>query len=237
MKKIVSAQSIKLALLGAALAASGAAFAVDSKAPERINDRGYHGFHHQGHQGHQGHHGHHGHHGHFKAHGFHHGDESMHGRYAERVGLIVPGYGVVSRDFVDGMGLNEAQLKLIEEARESARELRQARKDRIKSARETRAEQFKADTFNPEQALKQAQERRAQWQEERDQIDQKWLAVWNSLDSQQQARVATHLKDKAEKAQQRAEQREERRQQRAEQREERKQERQSQRGARAQQAS
>ena len=212
MKKIVSAHSIKLALLGAALAASGAAFAAHSKSTDGYHERGQHSFHH------------HGHHGHFKWHGFHHSGKGMHQqRHAQRAGLIVPGYGVVSQDFIDGMGLNEEQLKLIEEARQSARELRESRKNRIKSSREARAEQFKADTLNPEQALKQAQERRAQWQAERDKVDQKWLAVWNALDGQQQARVATHLKDKADKAQKRAEQREERKEQRQSQRNERSQ--------------
>ena len=199
MKKTISAHGIKLALMGAALAASGAAFAVDANASERAQGQGHHAHHH----------------GHFKSHAYHHGGKGMNQqRHAQRAGLVVPGYGVVSRDFVDGMGLNDEQLKLIEEARKAAGELREARKDRIKDARESRAEKFKADTLDPEQALKQADETRAQWQGERRKIDEKWLAVWNSLDADQQVRVSAHLKDKAERAQKRAEQREERRGQR-----------------------
>lgn len=216
MKKIISAQGIKLALLGAALVTSGAAFAADTNSTPRFHDRGHHTFQH------------HGHHSHFKAHGFYHAGKGMHHqRHAhQRAGLIVPGYGVVSRDFVDGMGLNESQLKLIEEAREAARDLRDSRKERVKQAREARAELFKTDSLNPEQALKQSQERRAQWQSERAKIDEKWLAAWNALDAQQQQRIGAHLKDKAEKAQQRAERRAERKQQR-----------QAQRGQRTEQAS
>ena len=209
MKKTISAQGLKLALIGATLAVSGAAFAADSNASERFHDRGQHSFHH-------------GQHGQFKAHGYHHGGKGMHRHHhAQRAGLVVPGYGVVSRDFIDGMGLNDEQLKLIEEAREAAREQREARKSRIKEAREARADRFKADTLNPEQALKQADETRAQWQAERRQIDEKWIAVWNSLDADQQARVSAHLKDKAERARKRAEQREERREQREKARAER----------------
>lgn len=207
MKKTNAAQGIKLALLGTALAVSGAAYAADAGTAPRQHDRaGHHAFHHQ-----------HGGHGFHKAHGFHHGAKGMHGqRHGQfpRAGLIVPGYGVVSRDFVDGMGLNDDQLKLIEDARTAAKEIRENRKAGVKAAREARAERFKAETLDPEQALKQADERHTQMRAERRQIDEKWIAVWKSLDADQQARVASHLKDRAEKAQQRAEKREELKKQR-----------------------
>ena len=127
-------------------------------------------------------------------HGAHH---QMH-----RAGLIVPGYGVVSRDFVDGMGLNADQRKLIDEAREAARSQRDNRREAAKTERGARLDLFKADSLDPEA------------QAARRQIDEKWVAVWKSLDTDQQARVATHLKDRAEKAQKRADALEERRQQR-----------------------
>src|SRR5690606_26284483 len=210
MKKQISAKGIKLAILGAALAATGAVYANDGNPQPRSHDRAGH------HQMHPGHHGfHNGHHGFHKA--GHHGGKGMHrhhGAQLQRAGLIVPGYGVVSRDFVDGMGLNEEQLKLVDEARKSARELRQNRKERVKAAREARAELFKSDSFNPEQALKQADERRAQLAAERREIDEKWVAVWNALDANQQARITVHLKEKAERAEKRAEKREERMKQR-----------------------
>src|SRR5690606_40990663 len=99
---------------------------------------------------------------------------------------------------------------LVDEARQAAKDLRENRKERLKSMRESRMELFKSDTLTPEDALKRADEQRNQWQAERRKIDEKWLAVWNALDADQQTRIATHLKDKAEKAQQRAEKREER---------------------------
>lgn len=218
MKKIISAPGIKLAILGAALAASGAAYAAEHGGSQRFHDRaGHHAFH-----------PHHGQHGFHKAHGFHHGVKGMQSqRHAQwhRAGLIVPGYGVVSRDFIDGMGLNDDQLKLIEDARQAAKDLRENRKERIKAAREARADRFDTDTLDPEQALKQADERRAQWQAERRQIDEKWIAVWKSFDADQQARVTSHLKERAEKAQKRAEKLEERKKQREAARSERREER------------
>jgi len=207
MKKTISAQGIKLAILGAALAASGAAYAADPGSPQRVHDRaGHHAFHH-----------HHGHPGFHKVHGFHHGAKGMQGQrhgHMHRAGLVVPGYGVVSRDFVDGMALSDEQRKLIDEARKAGKDLRENRKERVKADREARRDRFKADTLDPEQALKQAEERRSQLLAERRQIDEKWVAVWKSFDADQQARVADHLKQRAEKAQKRAEKFEERRKQR-----------------------
>jgi len=206
MQKINSSRGIKLAMLGAALTMSAAAYAADGDGPRRGHDRsGHHAAHH------------HGHHGFHKAHphAFHHHGKAMHGsRHADlrRAGLIVPGYGVVSRDFVQGMGLNENQQKLLEEARKAAQDLRNNRKDRIKEARKGQLERFAS--VDPEQALKQADERREKMLAERRQIDEKWIAVWKSLDDSQQARVADNLKQRAEKAQKRAEKFQERRQSR-----------------------
>jgi len=132
----------------------------------------------------------------------------------QRAGLIVPGYGVVSRDFVDGMGLNEEQQKLLDEARTAAKELRENRREHTKAQREARFNLFKADTLNPQQALKQREEYRDKLHAERREVEQKWLAVWNSLDAGQQARVADHLKQRAEKAQERIKRMEEHKAQR-----------------------
>ena len=189
MKKTTASQGYKLAILGTALAVSGAAFAADGAGPQRFHDRaGHHAAMHHGHHAGAGHSGHH----------FHHHGKSHRGHaLSHRAGMVVPGYGIVSRDFVDGMGLNEDQLKLIEAARSAAKEFRESRKDRVKAEREARGELLKSASIDPEQALKQADERRAQAQAERRQIDEKWIAAWKSLDGDQQARVADHLKQRA----------------------------------------
>jgi len=195
MKKTNSSRGFKIALLGAALAVSSAAMSVHAASPERFQDRAGH------HMSHE--------HGH-KAHARHHGHKHMHGeRLYQRAGLVVPGYGVVSQDFVDGMGLNDEQLKLIEDARKAARELREDRKERFKAEREGRVDRYKS-ALNPAEALKQAEERREQAKAERRKVDEKWLAVWNSLDTAQQERIGEFLKKRAEKSQERAQKFEER---------------------------
>lgn len=210
MKKI-SSHGFKLAVIGAALAVSGAVVAADGISSKRTADRAGHAHHAGCLQGHAGSHSFHksGHHG-----GFHHG-MSKHGRHAhmERAGLIVPGYGVVSRDFVDGMGLNDKQLALVEDARKAAKDFREGQRARMREGREGKLDRF-SSALDPEQALKQRAEKRAAFQQERDKIDQKWVAVWQSLDSTQQARIGEHLKQRAEKAQKRIEARKERREQR-----------------------
>jgi len=212
MKKTIASAGIKLAILGTALAASGAAFAADPGGSQRQADRPGH------HACHSGHHGFHG----FQQghpHLFHQRGKAMHGHaHMRRAGLIVPGYGVVSRDFVEGMGLNESQLKLLEDARKASTDLRENHRDRMKAQRGERRERL-GSAIDPEQALKQADERREQMRAERRQLDEKWVAVWKSLDSAQQARVAEHLKQRAEKAQARADKRAEKFQEHRQQRE------------------
>lgn len=205
MKKAISVTGIKLAILGTALTASAAALATEPDANRPYHDRaGHHSFHQECHGAHA-------------THDSHHGFKGMHGAKRgefRQAALIVPGYGGVSRDFVEGMGLSAEQQKLVEEARKTSREFREARRQNMNAQRQARAERFNSDTLDPAQALKQADERRGEWQAQQRQVDEKWLAVWNSLDASQQARIASHLKDRAEKAQKRAEKFEERKKQR-----------------------
>ena len=210
MKKTFSTNGFKLAILGAALAISGAAVAGKGGPDVRSHDRaGHHACHHLSHQG--GHH-----------HGNHAGKRMGHGHHAHwrHAGMVIPGYGSVSQDFVDGMGLNDEQLKLIEDARQAAKDFREKRKEQFKDLRQNRAERF-SGTIDPQQALKQADEKHEKARVERREIQEKWIGVWNSLDAQQQERITAHLKQRAEKAQKRAERLKERKQQREEARESR----------------
>lgn len=206
MKNTLSAHGIKLAILGAALATSAAAFAHEPGSGQRATDRsGHHACHFGHHDAHKAQH--HGLHQHGKSRAAH-GHARMH-----NIGMIVPGYGVVSRDFVQGMGLKDDQLKLIEEARKAGKALREGQREQFKAQRNKGVERFAAG-IDPEQALKQAEERRTQMQNQRRELDQKWVAVWNALDSDQQARVGSYLQQRAEKAQARAEKRAEKQQER-----------------------
>lgn len=211
MKKINSFNGIKLAIIGAAVAAAGVAFAAPSEAPQRFQG-GEHPGAHQGHHGHFPHQAHPGAHGKAGCPGMSHHAKGKHGhRHGDmhRAGLVIPGYGFVSQDFVDGMGLNESQLKLVEEARTASKTLRENRRDSFKQLRDARKERLNAP-FDPEQALKHAAEQREKAMAERRQIDEKWIAVWKALDQNQQTRIAAHMKDRAEKAEQREERREKR---------------------------
>lgn len=210
MKEKTSSKGFKLALVATALAVSGAVFAAQSEAPQRFHDRGHHGAHHYGHHGDHGHFGNKGHHG--FGHGSHDGRNGTYGHRgdARAAGLIVPGYGVVSQDFIDGMGLSADQLKRVQEARDASEALRERHHANRKDMREARKERYNSP-FNPEQAMKQADERREKRMAEHREVEEKWLAVWKSLEPGQQEKIATHMKDRAEKAEQRAQQREERR--------------------------
>lgn len=149
------------------------------------------------------------------------GEFGAHHRHMKQAGLVIPGYGVVSQDFVDGMGLNADQLKRVEDARSAGEAFRKNLREQFGKGRSAALERFASGSVDPETALKQADERRAAIQAERRKVDKKWIAVWKSLDANQQARVADHLKQRAEKAQKRAQERKERAEKRQERREQR----------------
>lgn len=215
MKKILSSRGLKVALIGAAIAATGAAVAGEPGHQRFHQERG-------GHQACAPHGGPGFHHGHLP--GAHYGvnrDHGVHDRHMKQAGLVIPGYGIVSQDFVDGMGLNADQLKLVEEARSAGEALRKNLREQFSGGKKNIAERFASGSIDPEKALKQADERRARIQAERSKVDEKWIAVWKSLDASQQARVTEHLKQRAERVQKRAEERKERAEKRQERREQR----------------
>lgn len=122
-------------------------------------------------------------------------------------GLWVPGYGPVSKRFVDTLGLTEQQNKAVEEARATQKQLRTERGDGMKAAFQEKREQVKQGKIDPREALKQADAKHEKMRAERRQIDEKWLAVWEALDKSQQDKVVAHMNERAEKLAKRMEER------------------------------
>ncbi|UHL64947.1 hypothetical protein LSG25_03310 [Paralcaligenes sp. KSB-10] len=123
--------------------------------------------------------------------GRHHHDKDM--------AMWIPGYGPVKQKLVTSLALNANQAKLLEDAQSAQKALRHARWDAMKSARQEKKAQLDAGKVDPH-AAQQAMDAVVQKaQGERQQITQKWLAVWDSLDSAQQQKVAAYLKERADK--------------------------------------
>jgi hypothetical protein len=139
------------------------------------------------------------------------------GHHARDVALWVPGYGALNREFVDTLALTAGQTKLIEEAKADQKAQRDERRAAMKQARDARMEQAKTGKIDPRATLKQAEEAQQKAQAKRHEINEKWLAVWDALDSTQQAKVATQLNERAEKFAKRAEQRKQLKQDKARQ--------------------
>jgi hypothetical protein len=139
------------------------------------------------------------------------------GHHARDVALWVPGYGALNREFVDTLALTASQTKLIEEAKADQKAQQDERRAAMKQARDARMEQAKTGKIDPRATLKQAEEAQQKAQAKRHEINEKWLAVWDALDSTQQAKVATQLNERAEKFAKRAEQHKQHKQDKARQ--------------------
>jgi hypothetical protein len=114
--------------------------------------------------------------------------------------LWIPGYGPVRHKLVSSLNLNDSQMKLVADAQAAQQALRQSRRDAMKTARQQRKEQLDAGKVDPHAAVQAAD---AMWQKAmstgRQEVNQKWLAVWDALDSTQQQKIAAYLKERADK--------------------------------------
>jgi hypothetical protein len=131
---------------------------------------------------------------HFK-HNLHKQNRGHHARAA----MLVPGYGPVGEDVVKSLALNDSQKASLQAAQEAQKELRQGRRAAMKELRNERLEQLKAGTLDPRSAVKQKQANEVQTRAARQELDNKWLAVWDALDVGQREKVAAYLNARAEK--------------------------------------
>lgn len=133
----------------------------------------------------------------------HHSKHQWHkqgrGHHASNAAMFVPGYGPLNVKLVDSLGLNDSQKASLQAAQEARKEIRQSRRTAMKSLAQSRMEQLKAGTIDPHAALKQRQESQIQSQAARQELDNKWLAVWDTLDAGQREKVTAYFNERAEK--------------------------------------
>lgn len=130
------------------------------------------------------------------------------------VALLVPGYGPLNTEFVKSLGLNEAQSAAVKSAQDAQKALHEARQGHGHHGMKARSEALKDGKLDPRAALAAHDEQRQAMQTERRQVQEKWLAVWDSLTPEQQQKIGTHLQERNEKFQERMERRMEHRGQR-----------------------
>lgn len=120
-----------------------------------------------------------------------------------KAALLVPGYGPVPQDVVDALSLNPEQTALLDEAKSFIKEHRKAQREQFK-AKGQAGERTVATPLDPHAALKRQDTRFSAMQAFRTEGTQKWLAVWDSLDSDQQQTVSDYVVQRSQERAKRA---------------------------------
>lgn len=122
----------------------------------------------------------------------------MHG-FKGDVGLVVPGYGPVSQKVVDSLELSDAQKAKIEEIKSSIKTQMEERRDSkehpMAAVAEVRSKQLADGKLDPQAMLEERQKVRESMRDRRGEFSDEWLAVWNDLNDEQQAKVATYFQE------------------------------------------
>jgi len=182
MQRTKKSLLIKLAAIAAAVSVQGVALAAspaasDAQPPAAQAEGARAGYHHK------------------KMHGPH----RHHGPQLHRAAMWVPGYGPLGEKTVKDLALNDNQQKLLDQAREAQKAARAEGFKAMQESRKAQLEALKSGKIDPRAALKQSQEAREKGLQERRQIDEKWLAVWDSLDDGQRQKATAHFSERAQK--------------------------------------
>lgn len=118
-------------------------------------------------------------------------------------GVMIPGAGPISPRLLKDLSLDAAQTQQLEDARKAQRTLRDAHRDTMAAAFKLRSEQLEAGKLDPRAMLQAQQDARVKQQADVKVVQDKWLALWDSLTAQQQAKVVQHLKTQDERRERR----------------------------------
>lgn len=145
----------------------------------------------------------------------HHRDHHKRGhRHHRRMGdaaMLIPGYGPVPKDVVESLSLNAEQTALLDDAKSFIKENRKARRDQFRKTKADSSSQEAVASLDPHAAVKKHEERFDAMREVRAEGTQKWLTLWDSLESGQQQTLSEHVATRNEqRAQRRAEYKEKR---------------------------
>lgn len=105
------------------------------------------------------------------------------------VAMWVPGYGPVTNKVVESLGLDSKQTALLNQAQSFSAELKTQRDFHTKKPNAT----SQGDQLDPHGIVQSQQERMAERQQARTKATEKWLAVWDSLDTKQQDAIAAYV--------------------------------------------
>jgi Spy/CpxP family protein refolding chaperone len=125
----------------------------------------------------------------------HHGKFEQH-MQAMRDALWIPGVGPVGKDEVAKLNLNSSQQALFKSAQQAQADLRKSMRSTFQSRRTALRSQIEQGQLDPHALTSQEDQTRDQFRGQAQDVRQKWLAVWDSLDSTQKQSVNTYLKQR-----------------------------------------
>lgn len=141
----------------------------------------------------------------------HHKRGHRHHRRMGDAAMLIPGYGPVPKDVVESLSLNADQTALLNEAKSFIKENRKAHRDQFRKTKTDSSSQEALTLLDPHAAVKKHEERFDVMREVREEGTQKWLALWDSLESGQQQTLSDYVATRNEqRAQRRAEYKEKR---------------------------
>lgn len=143
----------------------------------------------------------------------HRGQHRRHGHTMGRDGMMIPGLGPVSKAQLDSLKLDTRQHGLVEQARTAQHDLFKARHEAGAGRRALLDKQLAGGKLDPRALMASSETNRDQFRTQKEQVRDKWLAVWDSLNETQRGQVAELVKARQARMKERHEQRAERAQQ------------------------
>ncbi|AZY49309.1 Spy/CpxP family protein refolding chaperone [Bordetella avium] len=111
-------------------------------------------------------------------------------------GIWIPGIGPLSKVQVDGLKLDAKQQALFDKAHAASQAAMQHHREAGRARQELLDAQIKAGKLDPRALEADADKRHAQFEAQRVQVRDQWLAVWDSLNDGQRAQVTQLVKER-----------------------------------------
>ena len=118
-----------------------------------------------------------------------------HAKHWKRGAIMIPGVGPIGHKLIKTLELTDAQKTQLGEAKQAQKEVRKETRELMKKVFETRNAQLKDGKLDPRASIKAMTEVRTAQADKRQEVQDKWLAVWDGLSAEQQQTVVKHLQE------------------------------------------
>ncbi|CAM3415243.1 LTXXQ motif family protein [Bordetella sputigena] len=133
------------------------------------------------------------------------GGRHFHPMQGMRDALWVPGVGPVGKKEVAALKLDANQQSLFTSAQQAQQDFDKSMREGMASRHKVLDQQLQAGKLDPHALMDAQTQARQQTQARADEVRQKWLAVWDSLNDGQRQQVTQFVKDRQARMQERRE--------------------------------